>query len=241
MDFFTILTIFLGLQTCSNGQDLGQFVAKYKQAIEAHVMAGYGGGWKECDLLAISPLENDLQPETLQFVMDMASLKAFDIRTGFSNSPCLLIMAHVGNQRILAEVIKFGWTAVHHKRLGMALRLGSNVTLDMANNITNLPFIIATQLEGGKEQFLFPSLGGDMPKLQPVMSHNPNRAYSGKHINVGLAGVGIFKGIGIFKGADGQLDGLTIRLISLLQRKMKFKINYVTSTAGNGIDMVIKG
>ena len=82
-----------------------------------------------------------------------------------------------------------------------------------------------------------------MPKLQPVMSHEPNHAYSGKPINVGLAGVGMFKGIGIFKGADGQLDGLTIRLTSLLQRKMKFKINYVTSTGTTytGIDMVIKG
>ena len=241
MDFLSFLTIFFGLHTLTHGQDLGQFVAKHKQEIKAHIMAGYGGGWKECDLLAISLLENDMQPDTLQFVMDMASLKAFDIRTSFSNSHCLLITAHVGNQRILDEVIEFGWTAVHHKRLGMALRLGSNVTLDMANNITNLPFIIATQLEGGKEQFLFPSLGGDMPKLQPVMSHEPNRAYSGKPINVGLAGVGMFKGIGIFKGADGQLDGLIIRLISLLQRKMKFKINYVTSTAGTGIDMVIKG
>ena len=241
MDFLCFLTTFLGLLTLSRGQDLSQFVDEHKQAIEVHIMAGYGGGWKECDLLAISPQEHALQSDTPQFVMDMASLKAFDIRTSFSNYHCLLITAHVGNQRILDEVIEFGWTAVHHKRLGMALRLGSNVTLDMANNITNLPFIIATQLEGGKEQFLFPSLGGDMPKLQPVMSHNPNRAYSGKHINVGLAGVGIFKGIGIFKGADGQLDGLTIRLISLLQRKMKFKINYVTSTAGNGIDMVIKG
>ena len=241
MDFLCFLTTFLGLLTLSRGQDLSQFVDEHKQAIEVHIMAGYGGGWNECDLLAILPQENALQSDTPQFVMDMASLKAFDIRTSFSNSHCLLITAHVGNQRILDEVIEFGWTAVHHKRLGMALRLGSNVTLDMANNITNLPFSIAAKLEGGEDQFLFPSLGEDMPKLQPFMSHRPHRAYSGKPIRVGLLGIGILKGIGIFKGADGQLDGVYIRLISLLERKMKFKINYVTPAKqwpGMGIDMV---
>ena len=239
MDFLCFLATFFGLHSLSHGQDLGRFVAEHKQAIEAHIMAGYGGGWKECDLLAISPQENDLQPDTPQFVMDLASLKAFDIRTSLSNSHCLLIAAHVGNQRILAEVIEFGWTAFHHKRLGMALRLGSNVTLDMANNITNLPFSIAAQLEGGDEQFLFPSLGEDMPKLRPAISHRPHPTYSGKPIRVGLIGVGAPPFI--LMGADGQLDGVSIRLMSLLERKMKFKINYITPARGTGIDMVIKG
>ena len=139
MIFLSFLTIFFGLQTLAHGQHLGQFVAKHKKAIEAHIMAGYGGGWKECDLLAISPSEKDLQPDIPQFVMDMASLRAFDIRTSFSKSHCLLISAHVGNQRSLAEVIEFGWTAVHHIRLGIALKLGSNLTLGMATNVTNLP------------------------------------------------------------------------------------------------------
>ena len=234
MDFLSFLTIFFGLPTLTRGQDLGQFIAKHKQEIKAHIMAGYGGGWKECDLLAISPKEKDLQPDTLQFVMEMASLRAFDIRTSFSKSHCLLITAHVGNPRILAEVIEFGWTAVHHKRIGMTLKLGSNLTLDMAANVTKLPFLIAAQLEGGEEQFLFPCLGQDMPSLQPSMSHP---TYLGKPIRVGLFGIG---GVPfIFNGTDGHLDGLSIRLISLLERKMKFKINYV-KPEGTGIDAVIK-
>ena len=234
MTFLSFLAIFFGLQTLTRGQDLDKFVAKHKQAMEAHIMAGYGGGWKECDLLAISPKEKDLQPDTPQFVIDIPSLRAFDIRTSFSKSHCLLITAYVGNPRILAEVIEFGWTAIHHIRLGMALRLGPNLTLDMATNITNLPFSIAAQLEGGEEQFLFPCLGQDMPNLKSSMSHP---TYLGKPIRVGLFGIG---GVPfIFKGAEGQLDGLSIRLISLLERKMKFKINYITSE-GVGIDEVIK-
>ena len=168
--------------------------------------------------------------------MDMASLKAFDIRTGFSNSQCLLITAHVKNHRVLAEIIEFGWTAVHHKRLGMSLRLGSNLTLDMATNITNLPFSIAAQLEEGKVQFLRPDMGKSMPKLQSFISHWPQPTYTEKSIRVGIIGVGLVPHI--FKGANGQLDGISIRLISLLESKMKFKINYV-ATAGTGIDAVI--
>ena len=238
MDSLICLPIFLCLLTRSCGEALGQFVAEHGHAIEANIMAGYGGGWKKCDLLAISPLKSDLQPETSQFVMDMASLKAFDIRTGFSNSQCLLITAHVGNQRILAQIIEFGWTAVHHKRLGMSLRLGSNLTLDMATNITNLPFPIAAQLEGGKVQFLRPDMGESMPKLQSFISHTPHPTYSEKSIRVGLVGTESVPFS--FKGAYGDLDGVSIRLISLLERKMKFKINYVTPP-GTGIDAVIKG
>ena len=95
MDLLLFLTTLLGLQTHSNGQDLNLFVAEHKQALETYIMAGYGGGWKECDLLAIYPTENNLSPNTPQFVLDMASLRGFDIKASFSNSHCLLIMAHI--------------------------------------------------------------------------------------------------------------------------------------------------
>ena len=73
-----------------------------------------------------------------------------------------------------------------------------------------------------------------MPGLQSSMSHP---TYLGKPIRVGLFGIG---GVPfIFKGTDGHLDGLSIRLLSLIERKMKFKINYVTPE-GTGIDAVIK-
>ena len=119
----------------------------------------------------------------------------------------------------------------------MSLRLGSNLTLDMATNITNLPFPIAAQLEGGEEQFLCPDMGESIPKLQSFLSHVPQPIYSKKSIRVGLVGIGSVPFI--FKGANGQLDGVSIRLISLLERNMKFKISYVTAS-GTGIDAVIK-
>ena len=65
------------------------------------------------------------------------------------------------------------------------------------------------------------------------MSHP---TYLEKPIRVGLFGIdGVFF---IYNGTDGHLDGLSIRLISLIERKMKLKINYVTPE-GTGIDAVI--
>ena len=236
MDFLLFLISLLGLQTLSNGQDLNMFVAEHKQALETSIMAGYGGGWKECDLLATYPPKNNLWPNTPQFALDMASLRDLDMKASFSNSHCLLIMAHIKSFRLLEEIIQFGWTAVHHRRLGMALKLGSNLNLGMATNITSLPFPIAAQLEGGQKQYICPSLGEDMPKLHPVGGHHwPCPAYQGKSIRIGLIGIGgpPF----IIKGSNGRLDGVSIRLISLLGRKMRLKIKYALPE-GTGIDMV---
>ena len=237
------LITFLCLQTLSRGQDFTHFVDYHKEAMEAHIMAGYGGGWEECDLLAIPPLgENAFGPNTPKFVLNMSTLRAMDIRTSFYKSRCLLIKAHVGNPKDLAEAIAFGWTAVHHKRLGMALKLGSNLTLGMATNTTNLPFPIAAHSVGGKEQFLIPSFGEDKPELKPnLVHHRPDPSYSGKPIRICL-----YEGkvpSTFFKGGSEQLGPvaqLGIRLISILGGKMKLKINYVTP-AGTGINLVILG
>ena len=241
MSFMGSLITFLCLQTLSRGQDFTHFADYHKEAMEAHIMAGYGGGWEECDLLAIPPLgEYVLGHDTPKFVLDMAQLRAVDIRTSFSKSHCLLIKAYVGSPKDLAGAIAFGWTAVHHKRLGMALKLGSNLTLGMAANITNLPFPIAAQSVGGEEQFLIPSFGEEMPELRPnLVHHRPNPSYSGKQIRICL-----YEGkvpSTFFKGGSKQLGPvaqLGIRLMSMLGGKMKLKINYVTP-AGTGINLVI--
>ena len=233
MDYTNILVIFLGLQTCTNGQELEQFIAKHKVAMEAHIMAGYGGGWKECDRLIVSPEENDMPSGIPQIVMDMTSLKAFDINSGLSQAHCILISSNVGNLGMLTDIIKFGWAAVHHKRMGMALKLASNLTLDMATNITSLPFIIGATLEGGEEQFLCPYLGmgENMPHLQTVISQWPNPTFLGKRIIIGLSGHGLLPWA--FMGANGKPDGVDIRLVTLLHRKWKIMPKFVLPVAAH--------
>ena len=242
MDYTFSLVIFLVFQTCTHGQNLNEFIAKHKVAIEAHIMAGQGGGWKECDRLVLSPEEKDTLLGIPQFVMDVASLKAFDISSALSYSHCLLVTASVGDLKTLMELIKFGWTSVHHKRLGMALKLGSNITLEMATNITSLPFIIGALLEGGKEQFLCPYLGmgENMPHLQNSISQWSSANYMGKTIIIGHSGHGLPPWS--FMGPLGKPDGVDIRLVTLLQKKWKFIPKLVAPLAAHRsrplIDMV---
>ena len=242
MDHTLILVTFIGLQTCTHGLSFGEFIAKHKVAIEAHVMAGYGGGWKECDRLVLSPEEKDTPPGIPQFVMDVTSLKAFDISSGLSRSHCLLVTASVGDLRTLMVLIKFGWTAVHHKRLGMALKLASNITLDMATNITSLPFVIGAQLEGGEEQFLCPYLGmgENMPHLQNSLHQWSSTNYFGKTIIIGFSGHG--QPPWAFRAPNGKPDGVDVRLVTLLQKKWNFMPKLVVPLAAHRsrplIDMV---
>ena len=61
MDFTVFLTIFLSLQTRSHGkEDFAHFINKHRSAIESVVMVGYGRGWRHCDVLALSPQQEDL-------------------------------------------------------------------------------------------------------------------------------------------------------------------------------------
>ena len=239
MDCTFILVIFLGLQTCTHAQKFNEFIAKHKVAIEAHIMAGYGGGWKECDRLLLSPEEKDTPPGNPQFVMDVESLKDFDISSALSCSHCLLITASVGDLKMLTEIIKFGWTYVHHKRLGMALKLGSNITLEMATNITSLPFIIGALLEGGKEQFLCPyvGMGENMPRLQNSISQLSSANYLGKPIIIGHRGHGL-PPWSFLIGSNGKPDGADIRLITLLQKKFKFIPKLVSLAAHQSQDLI---
>ena len=239
MDHTNILIIFLGLQTCTHGQDLDEFIAKHKVAIEAHIMAGYGGGWKECDRLIVSPEEHDTPSAIPQVVMDMKSLKSFDIYSGLSQIHCLLVTAYVSNLGMLTDIIEFGWAAVHHKRLGMALKLASNLTLDMATNTTSLPFIIGAKLEGGEEQFLCPYLGmgENMPHLQTIISQWPHPTFLGKTIIIGLSGHGIPPWT--FMGTNGKPDGVDIRLVTLLHRKWKIMPKFILPVAAHQSQQLI--
>ena len=231
MEHLIVLIIFLSSQSCSRGQDFGRFIAKHKEVIENYIMAGYGSGWSECDLMAVSPQKNDKLFNVPGFVMSMAYLKAFDISRELSDSHCLLLTAHVENSTLLADLIEFGWTAVHHRRLGMALRLGTNLTLDMATNTTNLPFLIAAQLERGRAQFLCPRIGGHMPHLLDVI---PHPTYSGKPIRIGHMLLPPFSYVGV----DGRPHGVDIEFINLLKRKMHFKVIFIKPSS-YGVNMVI--
>ena len=189
--FFIVLSV-LCLSDKAHAQQNDMILTKYRGDIENYIMKGYGRMWKHCDILHdfSEPLPPTvLDDETPTFVMDIAKLHTFDIRTTFSSSYCLLISAHVRNNQSLSDLIKFGWSVIQHKRLALALTLGPSVTLDMATNTTKLPFLVAARMEGGKEQFICPVIGVPNPRLQSTKCDKSYISYKDKSLRVGIIGL----------------------------------------------------
>ena len=215
------MLLFFSLSTTVEGSDLSNFMSKYKGGIENFIMVGYGGGWESCDLIVASPIETNLSVDVPYIIGDMNLLKRLNIWNNLAKSHCLLLLAKAKDNATLTAIIKFGWTAIQHKRVGMMLSLGSNMTLDKATNTTNLPFLIAAQLESGEEQFLCPTVGSHQPQLQRKMCYQNLTGYRGKTIRVGFSIA--FRPYATMT-EDGVPDGVDKRFLKVLQEKMDFDI-----------------
>ena len=176
--------ILLHLSAVAFGQDI--FLSKHLNAIESYIMEGYGSGWTHCDILHNTPSHKSTFPEySPKVAMEMKHLR-LDVSSTFSSAYCLMVSYHVSSNQSLSALIKFGWTVVQHKRLALVLKLASGVTLDMATNITKLPFLIATELEDGTEKFLCPVIGEYEPRLQNSICDHSYTSYEDKLLQVGL-------------------------------------------------------
>ena len=124
-----------------------------------------------------------------QFVMGLNKFDGFDLSSNLASSHCLLVSVEVNKNEGLAAVLKFGWTVVQHKRVALVMKMVSGVTLNEAMNITKLPFLVAAELNGGKEQFLCPVVGEREPHLQNSMCDDNYTSYKDKVIRFGIIGV----------------------------------------------------
>ena len=224
-----ILLCFILLSNPVFGRDeFGNFVSKYKAAIESYIMVGYGGGWDMCDFLIVTPLKSDFPSEDPQIVQEIDELKTLDVFNSFASSHCIIVTALAHDNASFSTLIEFGWSAIQHKRVGMILRLGSNLALDKAANITKLPFVIAAQLESGKEQFLCPTVGSYQPLFQLSMCQQHLTDYRGKTIRVPLF-IGFYpygyrvKNIACTRNCSVP-DGVDFRFLKVLQAKMNFTV-----------------
>ena len=180
---------------CQLGHAFGQnqndmFLTKYRTDIEEYIMTGYGPVWTKCDVIHTdgnSEQQPDYMYETPLFRVDIKKLITYDIKTTFSSSHCLLISAYVSNQS-LSDLIKFGWSVIQHKRVALVLTLTHGLTLDMATNTTKLPFLVASRMEDGKEQFLCPMVGEANPQLQNGKCELIYTSYKNKSLRVGIFG-----------------------------------------------------
>ena len=126
-----------------------------------------------------------------------------DISVTFSSSHCLLVSAHISNNNSLSDIIKFGWSVIQHKRLALILELGEELTLNMAENTTKLPFMIAATDADGKDQFLCPVIGEAAPRLQDVMCDRTYVTPKEKSLRVAIFGIPpYFYGKSVFRNTN---------------------------------------
>ena len=64
--------------------------------------------------------------------------------------------------------------------------MGPGLSLDMATNVTKLPFVIATELWNGQPQFLCPVVGEAEPSLQDSIC---DTSLKDKTIRIGCFGL----------------------------------------------------
>ena len=166
---FRFLPVLACLSSYSNGEELGSIIQKHSLAIEKQIMIGSEGALRKCDILNLSPHHTYLSEEIPQWAMQLKFLPTLDIKTLASTSSCLIICSRVNDYTTLSALVKFGFAATLHKRLGMALSLGDGITLQVLRGTPNFPFMITATSNYGKEQFLCPAIGESLPVLQSRM------------------------------------------------------------------------
>ena len=167
-----------------------ELLTKHQDLIENHMMTGYGKrGSYECDIIQGPKILHDQKTNRPSFVLDIDQLESWDVSSTLASSQCLLVSYHVNSNHSLTALIKFGWTVVQQKRVALVMKMGSGLTLDMAANTTKLPFLVATQLEDGREQFLCPVIGQSIPNHQPSMCNQLQRSCRDKILQVAVFGV----------------------------------------------------
>lgn len=209
-----------------SSNEFSNFVSTYKTAIENYIMAGYGGGWENCDNILVSPIEPDSSSDIPQVVQEVNQLNTFDVSSTLAHSHCILVIAQAHDNKTLSDLIQFGWSAVQHKRVGMMLKLGSNITLDKAKNTTKLPFLIGAKVDNGKEQFICPRIESYEPLIQQSMCQQHHTNYKGKTIRVGLfSGLRPYGYMNYNSACNCSVpDGVEYRFLKDLKATLNFKI-----------------
>ena len=200
---------------------LGQsvFLNKHKEAIQNYIKTGHEKGWKQCDILSADTSSHEGAPHVS---MDLNKIKNLNVKFSFASSHCLLVTYKVNSKEDLSTLLEFGWTAIQHTRLALVLEMGSGITLDMTKNSTKLPFLIAADLDHGKEQFLCPVLGQHEPRLEQEMCRPSYVSYKDKVLQIGIFGINPKLVV-----TKNGIDGTDVRFIQLLSKALSFRTELI--------------
>ena len=159
---------------------------QHKDAIQSYMMAGYEGEWQQCDRLSDHSDYSNNEP---QIMVNLNDIETLNLKSTLAYSTCLLVQYDVSSRAGLSALMEFGWKAINHVRLAIVITLRSGITLESAKNTSNLPFLVAAQLDDGKNQFLCPIVGEVKPGFGREMCKKSYLDYKGKKLRIG--GVGL--------------------------------------------------
>ena len=172
----------------AHGLELDMFMAKYLVAIEEFIMSGYGKGWTHCDIMGANLQKSSIYEHIPHVAIEIENLKTIDLKATVSSSHCLFAMYEVESLQNLASLMEFGRRAIQHKRLALVIKMGSGLSLKNTFDTKKPPFLVAAQLEKGKEQFICPAI--EEVDLQECMCDKSFASLTGKMLHVGILGMG---------------------------------------------------
>ena len=143
------------------------------------------------------------------------------MKSAFSHSSCLLVNYDVRSEASLSALMDFGWEAINHVRMALVIKVYSGTNLEMASNTSNLPFLVISELEDGRAQFLCPVVGEYKPQLVYEMCSASLLHYQNKILRIGLFGTKP----DFVRTPDRALDGSNIRMIKMMSKRLKFYPN----------------
>ena len=214
---FLLLEWVLLLSDISLGEDQKMFLDKYKDEIQEYIMTGHDQGWNNCDIMSASANTFSQEGQT-KIAMDLDKIKTLNIKSSFASSSCLLVSYEVRSMASFSTLLDFGWAAIQHIRLALVVKMNSGINLDMLSNTTKLPFLIAADLEEGKEKFICPTVGKRTPLRQEKMCKLSYVSYKEKRLRIALVGIPPHF---IFTN-DGIIEGTNIRMMRILEQKLNF-------------------
>ena len=171
-----------------HGLGLEMFMAKHRTALQEYIMAGYGDGWKNCDILSGKQEDAGFYENIPHFAITHENLLTIDVGSTLSSSHCILASYEVNTLQNLAFIMEFAWKAIQYKRIALILKMTSGMTLDHNINMTKLPFPVAAEVEDGKEIFICPFIGEAEPILQENMCRNSFVSLEKKKLRIGMMG-----------------------------------------------------
>ena len=161
---------------------------KHTTAIQEYIMAGYGDGWKHCDILSANPEEAGFDEDIPHFAITLKKLLTIDIGSTLSSSNCILALYEVKTPQNLASIMEFGWKAIQYKRIALILKMSSGMTPYHTINTTGLPFLVAAEMENEEDLFICPLIGEVEPLLQAHMCEKSYISLEKKTLRIGMVG-----------------------------------------------------